>query len=80
MISVALQTDVSIVTPLEFVEEQTESPQAEQNEAEGTTEHCLSNNPLSPLQHNRIGANWSQLEPQLLFETERENKMSQNFA
>ena len=61
MISVALQTDVSIVTPLEFVEEQTESPQAEQNEAEGTTEHALlvkqSTQPVATQSH------WSQLEP-----------------
>ena len=41
VISVAVETDVSIASPVEFVEEQTDSLQAEQNEAEGTTEHCL---------------------------------------
>ena len=46
MISVAVRTDVLIASPVQFVE--AESPQAEQNEAEGTTEHCLSNDPLSP--------------------------------
>ena len=48
VISVAVETDVSIASPVEFVEEQTESPQAEQNEVEGTAEHCFSNDPVSP--------------------------------
>ena len=59
MISVALQTDVSIASPVEFDEEQTESPQAELNEEEGTTKHCLSNNALSLLQRYQLEPTWT---------------------
>ena len=48
LISVAVHTNASFARPVEFVEERTQGPQAEQNKAEGTTKHCLSNDPLSP--------------------------------
>ena len=49
--SVAVQTEVSMARPDEFVTEKAGSPQVEQNEAEpssATTEHCSSNDPPSP--------------------------------
>ena len=51
MISVAVQTEVSIAKPDEFAEEQTGSPSAVQNEPESssaTTEHCSSSDPSGP--------------------------------
>ena len=60
VISVAVQTDVSIARPVEFVEEQTKSPLAEQNEAKGTTERCLSYDPLSLWCNTiRLEATWT---------------------
>ena len=52
MISVAVHTNASFAKPVEFVEERTQGPQAEQNKAEGTTKQTIHSAPGST-QSNR---------------------------